>query len=100
VILQLQWAIGDVKGKANSASTGILDKQESHRTQCVHNDASGFSRAVNSTDGRQQKCSTRLPTLCLTGGKRFQLRQVTRSTGKRSSVKFEQRYSLYPVVSS
>ncbi len=28
--------------KANAASTGTLDKQESHRIRCVHNDAGGF----------------------------------------------------------
>ncbi|MDA0808448.1 MAG: hypothetical protein O2983_07230 [Planctomycetota bacterium] len=29
--------------------------KQSHRIQRVHNDASGFSRTVNSTGGRQQK---------------------------------------------
>jgi len=42
--------------KSEFAYSGILDKQESHRIQCVIYDASGFSIAVNSTDGRQQKC--------------------------------------------
>jgi len=85
--------------KSELAYSGIPDKQESHRTQCVNYDASGFSRAVNSTDGWQQSGGTGLSTPCKTGGKRIQLRQITRSIGKRYSVKFEQRYSLYPIVS-
>lgn len=43
--------------KANAASTGTLDKQESRRIRCVPNRRRRLSRAVNATDGWQQKCA-------------------------------------------
>ncbi len=48
---------GIILAVAFAALTVILDKQESLRIPCVRYDAGGFSRAVNTTDGRQQKCA-------------------------------------------
>lgn len=60
---------------ATAAAIMILDKQESLRIDCVRYDAGGFSRAVDTTVGWQQK-RTALFAVKGTGGRRVRVHHI------------------------